>query len=260
MLTNLLRRENAADKTKKIKVTKRIEILVALLIIIVLFLTIYNNFIRRNKENELIKSGDDERKKENDIIIMNKTVEGRNSVCYFDRQWNDGKTLLNVHENLKLQPNLLNILFHETSCTRDGVIRLTSRQACAIESAGETMENYRSSFSEVALIAARINPHHEAFVLFASQVGFRNKTRQPIIDALLSYSNINFNYLNITQYAYKTPLEDWIKTGELFRSSYVVSHTSDILRYLSLWKFGGTYLDLDTVSLKVKIMNFKIRI
>lgn len=28
------------------------------------------------------------------------------------------------------------------------------------------------------------------------------------------------------------------------------SHTSDILRYLSLWKYSGTYLDLDIVMLK----------
>jgi lactosylceramide 4-alpha-galactosyltransferase len=95
-----------------------------------------------------------------------------------------------------------------------------------------------------------MNPNHEIFVLFASQVGFRNSNRLPIIDALLSYPNINFNYLNITQYAENTPLDDWMRTNKLFRSSFVISHTSDVLRYLTLWKFGGTYLDLDTVSLK----------
>lgn len=28
------------------------------------------------------------------------------------------------------------------------------------------------------------------------------------------------------------------------------SHTSDVLRYLTLWKYGGTYLDLDVVVRK----------
>lgn len=95
-----------------------------------------------------------------------------------------------------------------------------------------------------------MNQNHEVFVLFASQVGFRNSTRLPIIDALLSYQNVHFNYLNLTQYAEHTPLADWLKTGELYRSQYVNSHTSDVLRFLSLWKYSGTYLDLDIVMLK----------
>lgn len=95
-----------------------------------------------------------------------------------------------------------------------------------------------------------MNPEHEIFVLFTSQVGFRNKTALPIIDALLTYKNIHFNYLNLTSYASHTPLEKWMKSGELFRSMYVNSHTSDILRYLSLWKYSGTYLDLDVVMMK----------
>lgn len=95
-----------------------------------------------------------------------------------------------------------------------------------------------------------MNPNHEVFVLFTSQVGFRNLTSLPIIDALLTYPNVHFNYLNLTQYAEQTPLADWIKTGKLFRSAYVNSHTSDVLRFLSLWKFTGTYLDLDIVMLK----------
>ena len=95
-----------------------------------------------------------------------------------------------------------------------------------------------------------MNPGYEVFVLYASPVGFRNSTPLPLIDALLSYTNINFNYLNLDQYAEETPLADWMKNGELFRSKFVISHTSDILRYLSLWKYGGTYLDLDIVMLK----------
>ena len=102
----------------------------------------------------------------------------------------------------------------------------------------------------VISLAAMMNPEHEVFVLFTSQVGFRNQTSLPIMDALLSYPNININYLNLTQYAEHTPLSKWMKTGELYRSTYMNSHTSDVLRYLSLWKYSGTYLDLDIVMLK----------
>lgn len=85
-----------------------------------------------------------------------------------------------------------------------------------------------------------MNPDHEVFVLFTTHVGFKNITAMPIIDALLSYPNVNFNHLNLTQYAEGTPLSEWIKTDKLNSSQYVTSHTSDILRYLSLWKYSGT--------------------
>lgn len=33
-------------------------------------------------------------------------------------------------------------------------------------------------------------------------------------------------------------------------SKFVVSHTSDVLRYLMLWRYGGTYLDTDVIVRK----------
>lgn len=58
-------------------------------------------------------------------------------VCFFEKEWNDHQTLENVKWNFELQIlTRKNIFFHETSCVIDGVVKLTSRQACAIESAG----------------------------------------------------------------------------------------------------------------------------
>lgn len=53
--------------------------------------------------------------------------------------------------------------------------------------------------------------------------------------------------LNLWTYAKDTPLEDWIMNGELFLSAYLNAHVSDFLRYLSLYRWGGIYLDLDVV-------------
>jgi lactosylceramide 4-alpha-galactosyltransferase len=144
------------------------------------------------------------------FFVVYLTFNTSDSVCYFDREFKDKKTLPNVMHNLRLRSHdgPKNIFFHETSCTVDGIVRLNSRQACAVES------------------SALINPNHEVFLLFTSQVGFRNRTPLPIIDALLSYPNVHFNYLNLTEYAEHTPLNKWMKTGELFRSQYVNSHTS----------------------------------
>lgn len=105
------------------------------------------------------------------------------------------------------------------------------RQACAIES------------------AAKLNPEWDVFLLFASPVGFINdsQAQQPILSALQTYSNIHMRNVNLWTYAKDTPIGKWLLDGQLFQSKYLNSHTSDFLRYLSLYKWGGTYLDLDVV-------------
>lgn len=112
------------------------------------------------------------------------------------------------------------IFFHETRChlpkrrrQRPGqspemqynMLQLTARQACAIES------------------AALHNPNFQVFVLFASPTyrhhgnGSQQRT-QPLIDAILSYKNVQLRQLNLWRYAQGTPIEGWLKDGQLFRS------------------------------------------
>lgn len=116
----------------------------------------------------------------------------------------------------------------------DNAILFPFRQACAIES------------------AAKLNPNWDVFVLFASPVGLSNETylTPSIVKALQSYQNIFFRNINLWTYSSHTPLEDWFLSDELFLSKYLNSHVSDFLRYVSLFKFGGTYLDLDVVVQK----------
>lgn len=45
-------------------------------------------------------------------------------------------------------------------------------------------------------------------------------------------------------------MEKWLQKDDLFRSQYLIAHISDFLRYLSMYKFGGIYLDLDVVVQK----------
>lgn len=106
------------------------------------------------------------------------------------------------------------------------------RQACAIES------------------AAKLNLDWDVFVLFASPRGFYNDSTipiHPIIRALRSYPNIYMRNIDLWTYSKNTPLDDWFRHDKIFHSQYLNSHVSDLLRYLSLYKFGGTYLDLDVV-------------
>lgn len=112
------------------------------------------------------------------------------------------------------------------------IICFHSRQACAIES------------------AAKWNPTRDIFVIFASKVGFSDDFESPIIDALRSYPNIHLRNLNFATYIAGTPMEQWFYTDQLFLSQFLNSHTSDFLRFTSMFKFGGIYLDLDVVVQK----------
>jgi len=103
------------------------------------------------------------------------------------------------------------IFFHETSCNlsanrRLEKLKVTARQACAIES------------------AALHNPNFQVFVLFAGptyriSAGVHNNSHpQTLVEAILSYSNVHLRRLNLESYAAGTPMEEWLKDGRLSRS------------------------------------------
>ncbi|KAL7741841.1 hypothetical protein ACLKA6_012060 [Drosophila palustris] len=164
--------------------------------------------------------------------------------CYKDTEifdadnLNEGpKRLEDVLLSESVPPPGRTIFFHETRCHSpfsQYILNLTARQACAIES------------------AALNNPNFQVFVLFASYTYLPEDDdyKDPLLDAIRSYKNVKFRQLNIWRYAKDTPIEDWFKKGDLFRSNFLTEHTSDLLRLLTLYRFGGIYLDLDVVVLK----------
>ncbi|KOB69440.1 putative Lactosylceramide 4-alpha-galactosyltransferase [Operophtera brumata] len=119
------------------------------------------------------------------------------------------------------------IFFHETSC-RGG---LNSRQACSIES------------------AARAHPGRTIYVLFSAPIN-KISLEDIIMELLKKFSNIKFRRVHLVEYAKGTPLELLVEGGALNRTRWPISHTSDVLRFLTLYKWGGVYLDLDTVVAK----------
>ncbi|XP_044733080.1 lactosylceramide 4-alpha-galactosyltransferase-like [Chrysoperla carnea] len=126
------------------------------------------------------------------------------------------------------------IFFIETSCNSRlaGKIVLNSRQACAVES------------------AAKMNPNSDIYVLMVAATTLNvsgDSTNDRIIQSLLSYRNIFFRHISLPNYTKNTLLEKLYQSKVLHYSIYAQSHTSDFLRYLTLWKYGGTYLDLDVV-------------
>ncbi|XP_034099426.2 lactosylceramide 4-alpha-galactosyltransferase-like [Drosophila albomicans] len=126
------------------------------------------------------------------------------------------------------------IFFLETTCPCSDpkyyMLNLASREACAIES------------------AALHNPSMNIFVLFACA----NSRQQvdPTTEAILSYSNVKLRRVNLWQLAKNTSIHDWISKDELFRSRFLMVNLSDLLRLLTLYRFGGIYMDMDVVVLR----------
>lgn len=72
----------------------------------------------------------------------------------------------------------------------------------------------------------------------------------PSLQALKHYANIRISRVSLGTYFFDTPLDGWYFCSAWNRGRYAVSHLSDALRFLTLYKFGGYYLDLDFVMLK----------
>jgi lactosylceramide 4-alpha-galactosyltransferase len=70
------------------------------------------------------------------------------------------------------------------------------------------------------------------------------------VKQIFSYPNVRIWKLVISDYFKRTPLETWDFTGKVRSSDWPVSHASDVLRFITLWKYGGTYLDMDFVIRK----------
>ncbi|XP_013146958.1 PREDICTED: lactosylceramide 4-alpha-galactosyltransferase-like [Papilio polytes] len=122
-------------------------------------------------------------------------------------------------------PSYKSIFFLETSCRRN----LTSRELCAIESAARAHPDYQINVMFTAPISDEILKH----------IGLRKK-----------FKNVRFSRIHIEEYSKNTPAEAVVSSGALNKSHWGVEHTSDLLRYLTLYKWGGIYLDMDVVVAK----------
>ncbi|CAH1645298.1 unnamed protein product [Spodoptera littoralis] len=143
--------------------------------------------------------------------------------CYYSNEgdvlpWADGPNFA---------PKLNSIFFHETSC-RGG---LNSRQACSIES------------------AARAHPTRQIYVLFSGPI-IEVVYQKSCIAKLRLLPNVHFARVHIEEYAKNTPLDGLVASRELEESYWPVEHASDVFRFLTLYNWGGVYLDTDVMVLK----------
>lgn len=171
----------------------------------------------------------------NDNIIYRKSFNDKinaNNIeleqCFRTEKRQD--TIDDVLESSRLPRKDKTMFFHVTNCLTDGVIDLTPRQSCAIESAALT------------------NPNFDIFVLFASPVAAIDpKNISQRISALLQYPNVFLRHNDLWKYTKDTPAQQWFESGVLFQSQFLTAHLSDFLRLMTLWRFGGIYMDLDVI-------------
>ena len=135
------------------------------------------------------------------------------------------------------------IMFLETSCILGGNVSdpnsrgfvLKPRSVCAVES------------------TARTNPNRNIYVIYSCPIVGKIEESRPHVIQLLKYKNVKIWHLDILNYVKYTPLEKWNFHEKVNTSKWPLSHASDILRYLSLWKYGGTYLDMDFLIVRYVI-------
>ncbi|TRY70398.1 hypothetical protein TCAL_02411 [Tigriopus californicus] len=106
---------------------------------------------------------------------------------------------------------------------------LTRREICTIES-----------------VAAH-HPEHSVYVLLTTDLLRRTSTAQHLLDI---YPNIRFRFLEFETFIVNSPLRHLWDSGQIQQSWYMISHVSDIVRFLILYKFGGIYLDLDQLLVR----------
>jgi lactosylceramide 4-alpha-galactosyltransferase len=143
-------------------------------------------------------------------------------------------------QNFEMEPvrGERNILFVETRCAlspsgaEGSGLLLTNRQACAIES------------------AAKMNPDASVYVLFTCPMNGGMTASAPYVKELFRYPNVKIWELAVPAFLEGTSLRDWDFKGHLEQSKWPVEHSSYVLRYVSLLKYGGTYLDLDIIIRK----------
>lgn len=148
-----------------------------------------------------------------------------------------GMKLIDVTDSERQPRPGKSIFFHETSCPESGLMTLTPRQLCSIES------------------AANHNPNLDIFVLFTSPRYIL--TTKDIKHLQLTYSNIFFRNNDMWKYAKNSTAEDFLESEKIFESAYLPVHLSDFLRLVSIWKYGGIYMDTDII-VKRSFENFTL--
>ncbi|GAB6026386.1 hypothetical protein CHUAL_012589 [Chamberlinius hualienensis] len=111
--------------------------------------------------------------------------------------------------------------------TKVGKRHITPREACVIESAAR---------------------HHPQSIVTFYTVNRYFNWNDPYKNILDAFSNIRITSLNLTELFSDTPLFEWHRNNIINTSLFPTEHVSDAARLVILHKYGGIYLDTDSVA------------
>ncbi|XP_047024360.1 lactosylceramide 4-alpha-galactosyltransferase-like [Helicoverpa zea] len=145
--------------------------------------------------------------------------------------WAKSKNYSNLEEELPstenpvFAPKSNSIYFHDTS----HIGGLTPRQACSVES------------------AARVHPRQDVYVLFSSPVA-EDTLKASCLAKLREFPNVKFLRINISEYSKGTAVQSILNNlkGSIFRMQYA----ADMLKILTLYKWGGICVETDMIMIK----------
>ncbi|XP_063227602.1 uncharacterized protein LOC134533838 isoform X2 [Bacillus rossius redtenbacheri] len=138
-----------------------------------------------------------------------------------------------------------NIFFVESRCgvsgQRSRAVSMRPRQACAVESAALTNPASTVYYLDTCLDAAARVGSTDPYVEWSPD---------SVVDRVLRLPNVKVVPTSLAELAKGTPLGAWSRKGDLLRSAFPIEHSSDVIRLLALWKYGGIYLDLDFIFVR----------
>lgn len=141
--------------------------------------------------------------------------------CYYEKEGD----VLPSTEDPSFSPKTNSIFFIDSSCKG----KLTMMQARIAES------------------AAIANPQWHIYVLLSYPI--RDSISKKALVQLLAYPNVNVARIYIAQFAKGTAVES-ILANNIKKSKHPIQDTSNILKIVTLNKWGGIFLDNDMIVIK----------
>ncbi|CAH3898481.1 lactosylceramide 4-alpha-galactosyltransferase-like [Pieris brassicae] len=148
--------------------------------------------------------------------------------------WNDDiSCYLDTNDNLStitaFNPTGRSIFFNDPTCN---VRIFNPKDACSIES------------------AARAHWNWPVYVLFNSPVSKEELKKNDVLKVLMKLPNIKFARVNIEEFSMGTPAEGFVSSGVLNDTVCPIALTGGLVKYLTLYKWGGIFMDKDFIVTK----------
>ncbi|KAJ3211108.1 hypothetical protein HK099_008096, partial [Clydaea vesicula] len=92
------------------------------------------------------------------------------------------------------------------------------------------------------------NPDHEIYVYTPAPQNFSDEISAWRMSYPETFKKVHIQEINYDKFFENTPLQIWYEEKKHLKSWWVEQNLGNALRLAVIWKFGGTYLDLDIIS------------